>query len=78
MGTCLNHNWSNFMADMQITVPCTKCRKATLKMLSELETTNSVICPHCGNVENLTKQYWRDALANARKAANEFDANTSK
>ena len=61
------------MGNMQITVPCPKCHKATMKMLSELEASNSVVCPYCGGITDLTKQEWRAALLNARKAADEFD-----
>lgn len=66
------------MSDMQIAVPCSKCSKATMKMLSELETSNSVVCPNCGAVEDITKQYWRDALADARKGLTEFTTRTGK
>jgi hypothetical protein len=61
------------MGDMSISVPCPKCRKSTIKMLSDLEMSSSVVCPSCGGITDLTKQEWRAALLKAREAADEFD-----
>ncbi len=60
------------MDEMSITVPCPKCRKSTLKSLMELEASNEVICPYCGGRTDLTKEYWRTTIRNARKIADQI------
>jgi endogenous inhibitor of DNA gyrase (YacG/DUF329 family) len=60
------------MADMRITVPCPQCHKSTVKPLSELEACNSVTCPSCGTVIDLTKYEWRVALRQARESAEQI------
>jgi hypothetical protein len=60
------------MDEMSITVPCPECRKSTLKSLVELEGSDKVICPFCGGVTDLTKEYWRTAIRNARQIAEQI------
>jgi hypothetical protein len=54
-----------------ITVPCETCRTQTLKPLSELVMTDSVICRWCGTVIDLTRPYWREVFREAAEATTE-------
>jgi len=48
-----------------ISVACPKCRKHSMKPLSQLVANNTVTCNHCAHVIDVGGEQWRAAIRRA-------------